>query len=204
MTEQGIGTSQEGAQGRRRSDKSHKAILHAALALLEQEGYRALTIEAIAARAGVGKQTIYRWWPSKAAIVLEAFTLNTSFQIPQPTTGSLDSDLEQFLTASRHAYTEKTGQILRSLMSEALLDAEFAAQFYRTFIQSRRDALTGLLTAAVQRHELPPDTNINFLLDLVYGAIWYRVLLQHADMNTEEFMLRLQDMILRYRTPRPS
>jgi AcrR family transcriptional regulator len=203
MTEQKTSDMHTVTPGRRRSDKSHKAILQAALDLLENEGYRTLTIEAIAARAGVGKQTIYRWWPSKAAVVLEAFTQNTAFQIPQPETGSLRTDLEQFLGASLHTLTEKTAPILRSLMSEALVDAEFGAQFRHIFIQSRRNALGELLTKAMQRGELASDTDINLLLDLVYGAIWYRILIQHAALD-EAFVRQLIELILRYSIPQPS
>src|SRR3954471_7262811 len=114
MTEQKVIDQSNATQGRRRSNKSHKAILQAALDLLEQDGYRALTIEAIAARAGVGKQTIYRWWPSKAAVVLEAFTVNAATQIPQPNTGSLQQDLQKFFAATLHAGGERTALVLRS------------------------------------------------------------------------------------------
>ncbi|GHO94217.1 TetR family transcriptional regulator [Reticulibacter mediterranei] len=183
--------------GRRRNDKSHKAILQAALDLLEQDGYRALTIEAIAAQAGVGKQTIYRWWPSKAAVVLEAFTANAATQIPQPDTGSLRQDLQEFFAATLHAGGERTALVLRSLMAEALLDPEFAEQFLHIFIYARRNALGELLTRGVQRGQLAADVDINFLLDLVYGAIWYRVLVQHAALD-EVLMEQLVDMLRRY------
>jgi AcrR family transcriptional regulator len=197
MTEQKSIDMQSAVQTRRRSNKSHQAILQAALDLLEEHGYRAMTIEAIAARAGVGKQTIYRWWPSKAAVVLEAFTSNAATQIPQPATGSLRSDLEEFFGASLHSLTEKTAPILRSLMSESLVDAEFAAQFQRIFIQARRNSLAELLKRAVQRGELSSNVDIDFLLDLVYGAIWYRILIQYAALD-ETFMHQMVDMITRY------
>jgi AcrR family transcriptional regulator len=198
MNEQKSTDGQNAIQTRRRSDKSHKAILQAALDLLEEYGYRAMTIEAIAARAGVGKQTIYRWLPSKAAVVLEAFTANAATQIPQPDTCSLRSDLQEFFAASLQAGRERaTGPILRSLMAESLLDPEFAVQFQRIFIQARRDSLAELLKRGLQRGELAPDTDISFLLDLVYGAIWYRVLIQHAVLD-EKFMQQMLDMIMRY------
>jgi AcrR family transcriptional regulator len=197
MTEQKFIDQSNATQGRRRSNKSHKAILQAALDLLEQDGYRALTIEAIAARAGVGKQTIYRWWPSKAAVVLEAFTVNAATQIPQPNTGSLQQDLQKFFAATLHAGGERTALVLRSLMAEALLDPEFADQFKHIFIYARRNALGELLTRGVQSGQLAADVDINFLLDLVYGAIWYRVLVQHAALD-EVLMDKLVDMLMRY------
>jgi AcrR family transcriptional regulator len=195
MTEQR--SIDKNSPGRRRNDKSHKAILQAALELLEQDGYRALTIEAIAARAGVGKQTIYRWWPSKAAVVLEAFTANAAMQIPQPDTGSLRQDLQEFFASTLHAGGERTALVLRSLMAESLLDPEFAGQFKHIFIYARRNALGEVLTRGVQCGQLAADVDINFLLDLVYGVIWYRVLVQHAALD-EESMEQMVDMIMRY------
>jgi len=84
------------APGRPRSDASHQAILQAMMEILQQEGYRATSIEVIAARAGVGKKTIYRWWPSKAAVALEALTAYTEAHVPFSDTGSLERDLTTY------------------------------------------------------------------------------------------------------------
>src|SRR5581483_6685625 len=88
------------ARGRPRSEHSHEAILDAVLRLLEAEGYGALTIEGVARHAGVGKQTIYRWWKCKAELVLEAYANHAASKIPVPDKGNLRGDLEAFLTAS--------------------------------------------------------------------------------------------------------
>src|SRR5581483_2114328 len=130
-----------------------------------------------------------------AAVVLEAFTVNTAARIPLPDTGSLRSDLQEFLDASLQAGRARaTEPILRSLMAESLLDPAFAVQFHRIFIQARRDSLAELLKRGQQRGELASDADIPFLLDLVYGAIWYRILVQHAILD-ETFMRHVLDMI---------
>ena len=83
-------------RGRPRSEDSHEAILDAVVALLEQEGYGALTIESVARQAGVGKQTIYRWWKSKAEMVMEAYANHSASKLPMPDKGDVTADLESF------------------------------------------------------------------------------------------------------------
>lgn len=169
--------------GRPRSRATHQAIIDAALAILDEEGYRAVTVERIAARAGVGKQTIYRWWDSKAAVVLEAFTARAAEQVPLPDTGTLEGDLTQFLGTSFRTLTQQTGGIVRSLMAEAQIDPAFAAVFRDAFIMQRRRACRTLLQRGVTRGEVPVATDLDLLLDLAYGAMWYRLLVGHAPLD---------------------
>src|SRR5579859_3337484 len=133
------------APGRPRSDQSHHAILQATREILEQEGYRAMTIEGIAARAGVSKKTIYRWWPSKSAVALEALAAYTGEEVPFPDTGSLDRDLLTYFEQSIEGLQGASGEMLRGLASEAQLDPAFAQEFQRTFIVPRKDDLIVLL-----------------------------------------------------------
>ncbi|GCF09551.1 hypothetical protein KDI_31150 [Dictyobacter arantiisoli] len=146
MTEQEK-KQEPGAPGRRRSDQSHQAILQAAREELEQVGYRALTIEGIAARAGVGKKTIYRWWSSKAAVVLEALTSNAEVQVPFSDTGSLAGDLTAYFELSFPGLRGKSGTVLSGLAAEAQLDPDFAREFQQTFIVPRKQELVALLLA---------------------------------------------------------
>jgi AcrR family transcriptional regulator len=169
--------------GRRRSDQAHRAILQATMDVLEQEGYRAMTIEAIAARAGVGKKTIYRWWPSKAAVALEALTAYTNTHVPFLDTGSLRRDLLAYFERSFPSLQGEAGRLLRGLVSEAQLDPEFARELQRIFIVPRREALVALLQRGVQRGELAADTNLDALADMIYGAKWYRFLLYPAPLD---------------------
>jgi AcrR family transcriptional regulator len=184
--------------GRPRSDLAHQAILQATLEILEQEGYRAMTIEAIAARAGVGKKTIYRWWPSKAAVALEAMTAYTEVHVPFSDTGSLEGDLLAYFELSFAGLQGKSGTVLSGLAAEAQLDPEFAREFQRTFIVPRKEELVILLQRGVQRGELAPDTNLDVLADLIYGAKWYRFLLYPAPLD-DAFAREIVRLILRLR-----
>ena len=192
-------TQESFAPGRRRSDRSHRAILQAAKEVLEQVGYRAMTIEAIAARAGVGKKTIYRWWPSKAAVVLEALTSQIETQAPFSDTGSLEGDLFAYFDLSFSGLQGKSATVLSGLAAEAQLDPDFAREFQRTFIVPRKQELVALLQRGLQRGELASDTNLEVLADLIYGAKWYRFLLYPAPLD-EAFAREIVKLILRLRS----
>jgi AcrR family transcriptional regulator len=163
--------------GRRRSEQSRLAILTAAYELVGEIGYARLTIEGIAARAGTGKQTIYRWWPSKADVVLDALATKADLHIPIPDEGSFAADLRAFLLASFALGNQAALLgILRALMAEAQIDPEFWQRFREAFLQRRRDAL-GVITGRAQaRGDLPPGLSPGTVADIVFGVIWYRVL----------------------------
>jgi AcrR family transcriptional regulator len=169
--------------GRPRSARTREAILAAALDLLERRGYRAVTVEGIAAEAGAGKQTIYRWWPSKAALVLEAFARRAETEVPVPDTGNLQRDLECFLEKAFEVLSGGTARIVRGLMSEALLDESFAVELRNRFINERRRALMRILERARERGEIRPEVDLESAVDLVYGPMWYRLLNRHAPLD---------------------
>jgi AcrR family transcriptional regulator len=167
----------EQPRGRPRSEESRRAILAAALEIAAASGYAALTIEGIAARAGVGKQTIYRWWPTKADVLLEAAAAKADLRVPVTDRGSYAADLRAFLTASyKMANDRALADLLRALMAEAQLDEAFGERFRGAFLQRRRDALAVILDRARERGDLPPHPAPAVALDLVFGTIWYRVL----------------------------
>lgn len=181
--------------GRRRSDETHQAILQATMEMLEQQGYRAMSIEAIAARAGAGKKTIYRWWPSKAAVALEALTTYVDIHVPFLDTGTLRGDLLAYFERSFPGLQGESAKVLRGLVAEAQLDPEFAREFQRVFIVPRREALVEVLKRGIQRGELAADTNVDVLADLIYGAKWYRVLLYPAPLDAA-FAQEIVDIVL--------
>jgi AcrR family transcriptional regulator len=167
--------------GRPRSETTRRAILAAALDELREHGYAALTIEGIAARAGAGKQTIYRWWPSKADVVLDALLDLAATEIPIPDEGSLSDDLAAFLSATFRQRGLRP--ILVGLMAHALLDPGFAAGFRDRFLFSRRATLRGILDRAVARDEIAADVDLELVVDIVYGVLWYRLMLDHAPLD---------------------
>jgi AcrR family transcriptional regulator len=166
-----------GRAGRRRSEQSRLAILNAAYELAGEIGYARLTIEGIAARAGTGKQTIYRWWPSKADVVLDALATKADLDIPIPDEGSYAADLRAFLMASFALGRQSTLiGILRALMAEAQIDEDFWRRFRAAFLQRRRDALGVITGRARARGDLPPGLSPSTVADIVFGVIWYRIL----------------------------
>lgn len=128
-------------RGRPRSEDSHEAVLDAVLQILDKEGYGALTIESVARQAGVGKQTIYRWWKSKAEMVLEAYANHSASKLPMPDKGSLTADLESFFCSAFKRLNDISGPAMRGLMADAVYDAEFLEILRDVLIAKRRDAL---------------------------------------------------------------
>jgi len=166
-----------GRPGRKRSEESRLAILAAAAELTAEVGYAGLTIEGIAARSGAGKQTIYRWWASKADVLLDALTTKADLYIPVPDTGSYREDLRAFLTATFElGRGDQVVDVLRALMAEAQIDPEFGERFRENFLQHRRDALSVVVARAAGRGDLPPGAPPETVIDIVFGTLWYRLL----------------------------
>lgn len=169
--------------GRVRSDDAREQVLDATTALLEEGGYAALTIEGVAARAHVAKSTIYRWWKSKPALVIDAYAQATAARMPEPDTGTVAGDLTAFLTQLyRVVDYPMRMQALRGLMAEAQLDPDFAATF-RDWIGSRRTVLTDMLLRGIDRGELAGDIDLGYAADLIFGPFWYRLLVGHTPLE---------------------
>ncbi|MFF7249015.1 TetR/AcrR family transcriptional regulator [Embleya sp. NPDC008237] len=158
-------------------------MLDAVLALLAGSGGAPVTIDTIARAAGVGKRTIYRWWPSKGAVLLEALTGLAGDVVSPPEAETLRADPTSFVTATfRGARAESTASVLRSPVREAARDPH-AADLVRTFTASRRDALRELL--ARRPDELAPGADLDLIVDQLYGLFWYRLLLDHRPLSDE-------------------
>ncbi|WP_410569482.1 TetR/AcrR family transcriptional regulator [Amycolatopsis sp. cmx-4-61] len=169
--------SDQSRPGRKRSEQSRLAILAATLDLVGEAGYGALTIEGIAARSGVGKQTIYRWWPSKADVLLDALATKADLQIPVPDTGSFRADLADFLAGTFELGGKSpVADTLRALMAQAQIDPEFGNRFREEFLFRRREALGALVDRARERGELPAGVLPGTVIDVVFGTLWYRLL----------------------------
>jgi AcrR family transcriptional regulator len=173
------------AVGRPRSALSRRNILVAALELARTHGYAELTIEQIAGKAGVGKQTIYRWWPSKAAVVLEALRENARVEVESPDTGALLSDLEGLLKNTFELTRRRPGidSVLRAMMAEAQHDPEFATRFRSELIDPRREVLYTLFRRARERGEIRTLHEIDLWVDVAFGVLWYRMLAEVGPLN---------------------
>lgn len=163
--------------GRPRSQSSREAILTAALDLVDEAGYAGLTIDGIANRAGVGKQTIYRWWPSKADVLLEAGAALADVRVPVQDRGSYRADLRAFLKASYRIVNQpQMAGLLRALMAEAQINPDFGDRFRSAFLERRREALAVITDRARGRGDLPQRPEPGTVADIIFGTIWYRVL----------------------------
>ena len=185
----GAKSEKDRGPGRPRSAATRAAILRAVATLLEEGGYPAVSIEAVAQRAGVGKQSIYRWWPGKADLVLEHLVAYTQAVRP-PDRGTLAADLKDLLTWSFRTLSGGLGPIMGALMAEAQVDRRFGQAFYDQLIAARRQVLRGLLERGRARRELPADVDLDTMVDMIYGAMWYRLLLGHEKLNAD-FAARL-------------
>jgi AcrR family transcriptional regulator len=170
-------------------------VLDASLDELERHGYGGLTMEGIARAAGVSKQTVYRWWPTKAAVLLEALNERASAIAPDVDRGSLEADLRAFVRRTVAGPTGRNAPVLTGLMAEAQLDEDFAETFREGFLARRRAALKGLLERARRRGEVNDDTDLDLLVDFVFGTLWYRLLSRHAPLN-RRFADALTDALL--------
>jgi AcrR family transcriptional regulator len=170
-------------KGRPRSAECHGAILDSVLELMQKEGYNAVTIEGVARHAGVGKQTIYRWWGSRAELILEAFANHAADLVPTPDRGSLREDLEVFIAAGFKRLSRDYGAIMRGLMADAVLDPDFNKILREAFIFKRRAATRVILERGVKRGEVAKNADLELMIDMLFGPVWFRLLVQHAKLD---------------------
>ncbi len=183
-------------RGRPRSEKARGAILQAAAELLLDQGLAAVSMDAVAARAGVSKATIYRWWPTKETLALDALYHEWAAVPAARDTGSLRGDLLSLLRpwarlASRRPY----GRVIAALVTEAQTDPVFARQYRTRFVEPRRDQARIIFRRAIERGEIPANTKIEVALDLLYGPVYHRLLHGHAPLN-DQFVRDVVDTAL--------
>lgn len=168
--------------GRPRSEVARKAILQAALDLCARDGYQGVTMKGIAQAAGSGRQTVYRWWQTKAQVLMEALTEVMAERMPPtPDSGDPRADLVAFLEQTFTQARGVAGHVVVGLMADAQSDPELAADLRAGIIGPRRAALRSVL----ERGALPPDVDLELAVDLVFGVMWYRLLNRHAEVNEE-------------------
>lgn len=190
----------KGSNASRRSESSRQAILAATEALCRENGYGRLTIEAIAARAGVGKTTIYRWWPSKGAIVLELLDQATAVAIAPPDTGDLAADLRALLTEVIDLFTPPHASPATGLIAEALQDPGLGRDLRERLIEPRIAAFKQRLRQAQDAGQLSPDADLDVALDLLYGPLYHRLAL-HLGMPDPTHLDSLIAHVLHALTP---
>jgi AcrR family transcriptional regulator len=170
----------------RRSQPTKQAILTAALDLAAEVGYRKLSIEAIAARAGAGKQTIYRWWPSKGAVLFDALlALSGDVDGDLPDTGDLAADLKLVLAATVDELNNpRYSEPMRALTVEILENAELAATYRERLEAPVREMKKRRLRAAQDAGQLDPGTDLDLAVDLIWGPLQNRWLFREGPLTT--------------------
>lgn len=169
-------------RGRPRDARCDAAILAATLALLRERGVVATTVDAVAARAGVGKATVYRRWPSREALLRDALA-SVAGRVDVVDTGDVRADLKRFLrTLARHLSEQFGGGLLPTMIAAAVTD-QGVRDFVRRFAAERRAGPVALLRRAAARGELRPGTDPDAVVDLLAGAVFYRLLVTGGPLS---------------------
>jgi AcrR family transcriptional regulator len=169
--------------GRPRSQHARLAILRSTLALLERIGFPDLSIEAIATDAGVSKATVYRWWPNKGALVVDAFAASTERKLHFPDTGSVFQDVSLQMQQVVAIFRSRRGKIVAALLGAGQSDHELLEAFRARFLRPRRQEAYKTLRRGIERGELPPSLDLDLVLDILYGAIYMRFLIRHDELS---------------------
>ena len=182
-------------RGRPRSETARAAILDAADELLLARGLGAVSMDAIAERAGVSKATIYRWWPTKEALALDALYYEWAAGTDaNRDTGSLKGDLLALLKPwVRRVSGRPYARVLAALIEEARSNPAFAEEYLDRLLRPRRAQAKNVFTRAIERGEIRADLNVDVALDMIYGAAYHRLLHGHAPLN-DRFVTQLVEM----------
>jgi AcrR family transcriptional regulator len=178
--------------GRPRSIERHRAVLRATNELLSERRYAEVTMEGIAERAGVAKQTLYKWWPSRARLVMEAYLELVGRRLPIPEAErprseetNLDAALLDLMLETYRAFdSDGLGRIFAGLVADAQSDPELLGEFRESYMAVRRARVAELLREGISRGELPRDVDVELALDLLYGPMWIRLLVKRAPLDS--------------------
>jgi AcrR family transcriptional regulator len=160
--------------------------LKAALYLLERKPLRQVTTDAIARRAGVSKATIYKWWPNKSMVALDAYLGGMTERVAIPDTGSAETDFKVQLKSVTAFYRSPLGRLFGQFIAEGQSNPGFLALFRERFLYARRDAARVMWRRGVDRGEIRKEIDGEIVLDLVYGPMVFRLLAGHGSLNDHE------------------
>ena len=178
-----MNTNTPSVRGRPRSEASRGAIIAAANELLQTIGLDRMTIEAVAEASGVGKATIYRWWPSKGTLALDAYLKDMRAKVIVPDTGDGAEDLRRHARAVIGFYAGKEGRIFAQFMAAAQSDPLLAEAFRQRFLSHRRAAVLTIWKRGVARGEFRDDVDAEVAMDIIFAPIVYRLLAGHAPLS---------------------
>lgn len=181
--------------GRPRSAETERAILDAAVELLVEDGFGGMSMEAVAARAGVGKAAIYRRWSSKEELVVESLRGHTAALVPLVDTGDLRADLLTMLEGVRRAMAGDDGPVMTAFVSEKARYPELREEYRRAFVEERRLHLCSIVEAAVSRGDLPADTDVELFAEIGPAVLAHRMMVHDANL-ARDLPRRIVDQLL--------
>jgi AcrR family transcriptional regulator len=168
--------------GRPRRPGVEQAVFEATLRLLATRDYGEISVETLAERAGVSRTTIYRRWPSKAALVAAAVSSLYLDRVEVPDTGSLSEDLVKLLTETYRVMADGDGRVLEKLVRQSGQNPELT-ELVRSILYARRRMYATILNRAIARGEMPPEADQELVLDLLLGPLWFRLLVSGAPIT---------------------
>jgi AcrR family transcriptional regulator len=186
--------------GRPRSEHARRAIFRSTLKLLRRTSFSGLTIEAIAADADVGKATVYRWWPNKGALVVDAFASSAESELHFPNTGSVYRDMSLQMMQFLGVLRSQRGRIVAALLAGGQSDPGLLSAFRERFLRPRRQEAYKTLRRAIERGELPDGLDLDVVLDTLYGAIYMRFLIRHDELS-EDYVREVCRLVLAGASP---
>jgi AcrR family transcriptional regulator len=173
-------------RGRQRSIEAQSAVLEATSKLLEKKCLCKVTTEAIALLSGVSKATIYKWWPNKTLVALDAFLMHMTDKVPTPNTGSAKKDFTEQVKSLIAFYSSASGKVFSQFVAEGQSDPAFLELFRERFVKPRRNDVRIIWQRGVERGEIRSNVDSEVVLDLIYGPIIFRLLSGQGQLNTKE------------------
>jgi AcrR family transcriptional regulator len=170
-------------RGRPRSEEHRDAVLKAAMELMQEDELRIASVDRIAARSGVSKATIYKWWPNRTAVAIDAFLHQMMVDAPVPDTGSAAEDFRLTLRGIMHFYSSPLGAIYARLVGESQFDLTDRERVRTHQVNVRRAAVRKIWDRGVARGELNPNVDPEVALDLIFGAAMYRRATGHGGLT---------------------
>src|SRR5262245_10799735 len=171
------------ASGPKRDLDAQRRILDATRGLISSRGPNQVSINEIAAAAGVGKQTIYRWWHSKPAVVIDSLEDSFRAESPSPDSGSTYTDIRTQMRRVAGAFASPIGSIIRELVAQSQGDQDVAEEFRRRFFELRRERARHVIERGRDRGELRADIDVDNIIDVLYAPLWLRLLIGHGPLN---------------------
>jgi AcrR family transcriptional regulator len=188
-------TAEDRGPGRPRCEDTRQSILRAAYELFEEGEDSPFTIEAVARRSGAAKTTIYRWWPSKGALVIEAFLAVAEKRSAFPATGSVADDLKTHLRSLAKLLRGRAGRLVAGIVAEGQTDPETKRAFSEVYLKPRRVSAARLIEEGMASGELRQGLDVETICDALYGPVYLRLMLGHNTMD-DASVVRLADIVL--------